>query len=231
MDDLPRPAPRLLWLRLGLLTALILGGIIAFQFTPLRDYTHPARAKEAADTVRAWPWAPAAAVAAYAALSVVCFPSSIASILLGATFGLAWGLPVVVAGSNLGAWAAFLIGRTLGRDFVESRIGLRRFDDSIRARGFLRVLQARLFVLLPFVLLNYAFGLTPVRFRDYALGTFLGMLPSNVAIVLMSSSLAEAWLQQGALPFPWLPVAISTALLLAVSLLPLFFRRAVSRAS
>lgn len=220
-----------LWLRLGLLIALILGSVVAFQCTPLRDYTDAARAKEAADALRAASWAPAVAVTAYAALTVACFPSSIASILVGAAFGFVWGLPIVVVGSNLGAWAAFWIGRALGREFFESRLGLRRLDDWIRRRGGLRVLQARLFVFLPFILLNYAFGLTSVRFRDYALGTFLGMLPSSVAIVLMSSSLAEAWLQQGAVPFPWIPVAISTAILVAVSLLPHVFRRAVARAS
>jgi uncharacterized membrane protein YdjX (TVP38/TMEM64 family) len=232
----PPPRPRWLWLRLGLLAALLVGGVVAFRFTPLREYQDPARAREAADAVRAAPWAPAAAVAAYVALTVVCFPSSIVSILLGAAFGFAWGLPIVVIGSNLGAWAAFALGRALGRDFVESKLGaetskLRRFDVSIRERGLLRVLQARLFVLLPFILLNYAFGLTPVRFRDYALGSFLGMLPSNVALVLMSSSLAEAWLEQGAIPFPWIPVAISTALLAGVSVLPLLFRRELPRAS
>ena len=65
----------------------------------------------------------------------------------------------------IGAAAAFLIGRTLGRDFAASLIGdkLKRYDDAIERNGFATVLYLRL-VYFPFTPLNFGMGLTKVRF-------------------------------------------------------------------
>ena len=42
------------------------------------------------------------------------------------------------------------------------------------------MLLARLSPLIPYILLNYAFSVTAVRFRDYMLATWIGMLPAIV---------------------------------------------------
>ncbi len=45
--------------------------------------------------------------------------------------------------------------------------------------------------LFPFTLLNYAFGLTKVRFRDYVLASWIGMLPGTVMYVYLGSTVKE----------------------------------------
>ena len=45
------------------------------------------------------------------------------------------------------------------------------------------VLLARLSPVIPYILLNYAFSVTRVRFRDYLLATWIGMLPAIVLYV------------------------------------------------
>ena len=57
--------------------------------------------------------------------------------------------------------------------------------------GFKIVMLTRLSPLFPFTLLNYAFGLTKVRFRDYLLASWLGMLPGTVMYVYLGSSVKE----------------------------------------
>ena len=48
-------------------------------------------------------------------------------------------------------------------------------------------LLIRLSPLFPFTLLNYAFSLTKVRFRDYLLASWIGMFPGTVMYVYLGS--------------------------------------------
>jgi uncharacterized membrane protein YdjX (TVP38/TMEM64 family) len=61
----------------------------------------------------------------------------------------------------------------------------------VAAGGFKIVLLTRLSPLFPFTLLNYAFGLTKVRFRDYVLASGIGMLPGTVMYVYLGSTVKE----------------------------------------
>ncbi|MDP6625978.1 MAG: VTT domain-containing protein [Nitrospinota bacterium] len=47
----------------------------------------------------------------------------------------------------------------------------------------------RLIPLFPFNLLNYAFGLTKIRFNHYSITSFICMFPATAAYVVLSSSL------------------------------------------
>src|SRR5581483_10417397 len=58
-------------------------------------------------------------------------------------------------------------------------------------QGFRIVLLTRLSPVFPFNLLNYAFGLTRVGFRDYVLGSVLGMIPGTVMYVYLGSLLTS----------------------------------------
>ena len=60
-------------------------------------------------------------------------------------------------------------------------------DKAVGKSGWKIVLLTRLSPLLPFNLLNYAFGLTQVRFRDYVLGSWIGMLPGTLLYVYLGS--------------------------------------------
>ena len=94
----------------------------------------------------------------------------------------------------LGSSLAFLIGRYLGRDFAASIIGdrLRRFDDAIERNGFATVLYLRL-VYFPFTPMNFGMGLTKVRFRDYVLGTGLGIMVGTFIFTFFVGTIKEVW--------------------------------------
>jgi uncharacterized membrane protein YdjX (TVP38/TMEM64 family) len=91
-----------------------------------------------------------------------------------------------------GASAAFVAGRTLLRTVVARRLETRpRFaalDQAVGRYGLRLVALARLSPLLPFNLLNYAFGLTQVRTRDYVIGSWLGMLPGTAAYCYLGAA-------------------------------------------
>ncbi|MFT5681721.1 MAG: putative membrane protein YdjX (TVP38/TMEM64 family) [Myxococcota bacterium] len=114
------------------------------------------------------------------------------------TAAMAWppevALPLSWTGSMLSAVVAFVVSRTLARDFIQSRIPprLRRWDEALEQRGFRTVLFLRLIFFTTF-LVQLMYGLTGVRWRDYLLGTALGNLP----IIILEITFAErmlAWI-------------------------------------
>ncbi len=137
--------------------------------------------------------APLAFVALYVVLTVLCFPGAVVTAAGGAFFGTALGTLLAVAGATLGAIAAFLVGRRLGREEVERIAGRRigALDRWLVRRGFLAVLYVRLIPILPFNALNYAAGVTAVGTRDYVLGTVVGIIPGAFAYAALGSSLGD----------------------------------------
>jgi uncharacterized membrane protein YdjX (TVP38/TMEM64 family) len=137
-------------------------------------------------------WGPVLLAAAYVPATVLLIPGTIMSLMAGAAFGVVRGTIAVSAGSTVGAAAAFLVGRSLARDWVESMVAgnprFRALDQAVAREGFKIVLLTRLSPAFPFTLLNYAFGLTRVRFRDYLLASWVGMLPATVMYVYLGSA-------------------------------------------
>lgn len=131
-------------------------------------------------------WGPVVFVLGYVVATVAFIPGSLLTLAGGAIFGLAEGVVLVFAGASLGATAAFLASRYLVRGAIEKRVAAEpRFaaiDRAVGREGFKIVLLLRLTPVVPFVLLNYALGLTRVKLRDYlyALG---GMLPATLLYV------------------------------------------------
>lgn len=125
-------------------------------------------------------------VAGYAVACVALVPASILTLAGGAIFGLTKGVTLVFIGATLGSTAAFLIARYAARGAVARRLaGDARFetlDRAIGAQGLRIVLLLRLSPVFPFVLLNYALGITRVSFRDYLMAS-VGMLPGTVLYV------------------------------------------------
>lgn len=131
-------------------------------------------------------WGPVAFIAGYALATVAFVPGSLLTLAAGAIFGLGRGTALVLVAATLGASAAFLISRYLARGLVERRLaGNERFaaiDRAIGTEGRRMVLLLRLSPVFPFNLLNYALGLTRVRFVDYLVAS-IGMLPGTLLYV------------------------------------------------
>jgi len=129
----------------------------------------------------------------YIPACVLFIPGSILTLAAGFLFGVARGMVTVVTGSTLGACAAFLVGRTLARDWVAQMVASNRkfaaIDHAVGRQGFKIVLLTRLCPIFPFNLLNYAFGLTKVRFVGYAFGSLIGMLPGTLMYVWFGAGL------------------------------------------
>ena len=135
-------------------------------------------------------WGPIVFVIGYAAAVVGFVPGALLTLAAGAIFGLLEGVIYVFVAASLGACAAFLVARHVAREAIERRLeGNDRFaaiDRAVGAEGRKIVFLLRLSPIFPFNLLNYALGLTRVRFPDYAIAC-LGMLPGTLLYVYLGS--------------------------------------------
>jgi len=139
-------------------------------------------------------WGPVVFVLGYAVATVAFIPGSLLTLAGGAIFGLGEGTAFVFAGASLGATGAFLASRYLVRGAVERRVAAEpRFaaiDRAVGREGFKIVVLLRLTPVVPFVLLNYALGLTKVKLSHYV-GAFVGMFPATLLYVYYGKVLGD----------------------------------------
>jgi len=120
----------------------------------------------------------------YVPVALAGLPMALPGMAAGAAFGVASGAAIAIPANAAAACLPFLVGRLLvGRDPSLLARGEGRVARAARALGrggFRLVLVLRLSWVAPFGLLNYAFGATPCRLRDFVLGTLLGSAPISV---------------------------------------------------
>lgn len=141
------------------------------------------------------PWGPILFFTLYAGLSLIPCPKALLTAAGGALFGLWAGAALSLAGALVGAVIAFGLGRALGRDAVDRLIRgqLARVDALLADHGLSAVLIVRLVPVLPFIAINYASGLSGVRFRHYVLGSAVGMVPGSLAYAALGAYGTNPW--------------------------------------
>ncbi len=152
---------------------------------------------------------PVAFVAIFVVASLLAVPGSALTLAAGSLFGSVLGIVLVSVGSTLGAAACFLVARHVARDAVASWLSrserFRRLDELTRRQGALIVALTRLAPFFPYNLLNYAFGLTRVRFSTYVLWSWLCMLPWTVLYVVGTDAIVRG-LEDGRVPWALLGI-------------------------
>ena len=176
-------------------------------------------------------------IVVYIVATVLLVPGSLLTLGAGFVFGLPIGFVIVSFASVAGASCAFLVGRFFVRGWVEGKlVNMPRFnalDRAVGEKGWLIVLLTRLSPAFPFNLLNYALGITQVRFTHYVLASWLGMIPGTVLYVYFGSvALDIAELFSGNLPESdasvWLFYGGLTATLVLTVVITRFATRALN---
>ena len=167
-------------------------------------------------------WGPVIFVAAYVIATVLFVPGSALTLAAGGLFGVGLGSVYVSVGSTLGAIFAFLLGRHSLRRFISKKIdGNEKFsaiDDAVANEGWKIVGLTRLSPAFPFTLLNYAYGLTKVSLRDYAIASWIGMMPGTVLYVYLGAAGKAAAGSEGKTPGEWALFAVGLAATAAVTI-------------
>jgi uncharacterized membrane protein YdjX (TVP38/TMEM64 family) len=161
-----------------------------------------------------------------ACLTVVLFPGPLLAGTSGLLFGTALGTPISIIAATLGATLAFSLSRWIAHDAVEEVAPPRvqRLRTWIGERGFLAVLYARIVPGIPYSLVNYAAGLTPIRLSAFVAATAIGCAPRAFAYTALGGSL-------GNLKSPETVIALAVLLAMGVGGLILLRRSAPGRGS
>ena len=184
------------WFKFAVLVAFVVTSALAVHHFNLFDYS---RADVVVKLESMGPWSRVVFVIAYALLVCLTVPGTAVTVFGATFFGLGETYVMVLVGATLGASLGFGVGRLLGREAVESLLskgGMFERIESIsrrfEARGVLAVAYLRM-AYVPFVVLNYLAPLTGIRFRDFVLGTVIGILPGTFVFVFLGNTLQSAW--------------------------------------
>ncbi len=144
------------------------------------------------ESIRANPFAPFIFVIVYGVSVTFAAPASVLTILSVPLFGFWGGALMTILGSNLGChmsyWIAKLLGEKAVSKFVKSGSFIESAKEKATKNGFIFMMYARLIPLFPFAAVNYLSGIIGIKYSDFAIATFIGMLPGTFVYVYLSYS-------------------------------------------
>jgi uncharacterized membrane protein YdjX (TVP38/TMEM64 family) len=203
-----------------LVAALLI--FIAWQWSPLRTID--------ADQLMSWsePFAyhraaPLMIVAAYVAASFILFPRPILTLAFVVIFG-PWRTAIFgMAGLLLAAAAAFWFGATHGAPQAQKFAGLKVIAAKLQGGGIVSVIVMRMLPVAPFTVVNMFAGALRIRFSNFMIGSFFGLLPGTLTTIVVGDRLLVA-LQNA----NWINIAL-VALLSAAGVITLVLLRRATR--
>lgn len=140
-------------------------------------------------------FAPLAFVAAFIVFTIIGVPGMILTLTGGLLFGTLGGGVLVEIGASIGATCSFFVARAAGRDVVARFIAgnaIERFDRRLTGAGLPAVLFSRIVPVFPFTYMNFMWGVTGVKARDYIVGTAFGMIPASFVYANIAASFARS---------------------------------------
>lgn len=145
--------------------------------------------------VEAWgPWSAAASILLMVLHSFMPLPAEVIAIANGMLFGPLWGIVVTWVGAMLGAALSFALSRGVGRPLARRVAGgrwqaIERWNPDLAT-----LLLVRLIPVISFNLVNYAAGVTGVRWWPFLWTTGLGILPiTALSVVFGDWLLSVSW--------------------------------------
>jgi uncharacterized membrane protein YdjX (TVP38/TMEM64 family) len=193
--DSTHKMPRSLAVTVSLLAVLVALGLL-WQWLAMQDVLTVDALRQWIATSPAWRDHPAiflAVMALYACALLVMFPLSILVALTGLIFGPIWGFVYATLGTLTSSVVSYWVGRRLGRETLMTYGGrhLKGMSRYLAHRGIRTMTMINLLPLAPFTLTNMMAGAFHLRFRDYMIGSTLGIAPGLAGVTLLGSQLGQ----------------------------------------
>ena len=140
------------------------------------------------------PWALPVAVAAFAALAFIGVPQFVLIAAAVVAFGPWTGFVYSWIGTLVSSLVGFWMGRAFGGRLLKDLAGdgVAKFMKLIGKNGFLASLIVRLVPSAPFIVVNMAAGVTPMKIRDFTAGTAVGIIPKIALTAFAGNSIVQA---------------------------------------
>jgi phospholipase D1/2 len=205
-------------MRSALFLLILVGLAAAWRWTPLGNWLDVAMLVEWARPLRDHPLTPLAVIGAYMVGGLIVAPITVLIVATSVAFGPLLGFTYSLLGCLMSAMLTYGIGALIGRDTVRRFAGARvgRLSRRIARHGVTAILIVRILPVAPFTVVNVMAGASEVRFRDFILATFLGMLPGLLVMTFFGDRLESAIRDPKAVSFMLL-VASAVALVLIMA--------------
>lgn len=199
----------------GTLLMLILIALAAlWKWTPIKDWVNITTLTSWAASFRENPMAPLIIVMGFVTGGLIMFPVTIMILVTAFSFQPLLAFLYALAGSVSSAAVGFGLGKLIGRNVVRHMVGFRlnQVSRSLSQRGLMAVVVVRVVPVLPFSVINIIAGASHIGFKDFILGTFIGMAPGILAMTVFEKTLEHSIRRPGLLH--WFILAAVAALLI-----------------
>jgi uncharacterized membrane protein YdjX (TVP38/TMEM64 family) len=164
------------------------------------------------------PLAPLFAIGAMVIVSFLPLPAETVAVANGMAFGRWEGFVLTWLGAMIAAVLAFGLARWLGAPLIKRILpeaAIDKFETLVRRRGTPFLLFIRMIPLVPYTIVNYGSGLSPIRFRTYLWTSAIGMAPPIFAFVCAGALMRDQ---------PWIGWVAVAAMVIMFGLLGYYTR-------
>ena len=188
-----KPERHVVWVRIAAVLAISGLFLALWTWSPATAVAFDRLASWLAPHREAW-YALPLVVLAFVTLGLVMVPVLLLVAATGVVFGPVLGPVYALVGCLASASTGFAIGRWIGLRRVERLGGERvtRLARAVKRNGTLAVFLVRK-VPAPFTLANIVVGASSVRYRDFLVGTVLGMGVFVIALAGFGYQISRAW--------------------------------------
>ena len=174
--------------------AVAIFGVILWRFTSVAELVDPKRLARQLDDLQQMWWAPFAFAAAFPVLGLVVFPVTALSALVAFLFPPHIAIAISFSGIMMSAALLHWLGARF-RDTVRGSFGtvITRVDAALSDHSIVTIAAIRMIPLAPFTFVNLVAGALGVPFRDYMLGSALGLTPGMIILSLFGRQAREFW--------------------------------------
>ena len=120
-------------------------------------------------------------------------PSAAVALASGAVYGHTWGTIYIIIGAWIGAMIAFSITRLLGSDALSRFSGRRIVLEQEKSQSWLMwgLFVSRLIPIIPYDIVSYAMGITPLKLWRFSIATLIGIIPTSFFLAHVGGELME----------------------------------------
>jgi uncharacterized membrane protein YdjX (TVP38/TMEM64 family) len=166
--------------------------------------------------------------AIFALATALGFPALPFTVAGGAMFGHILGTALSWGAAVIGMMLGYALARGVGRETARRWISKRAVGAALtRSTSLLTLLRLRLVPVIPLSVVNFAAGLARTRFDVYVLASAIGVLPATAVFAYFADSLVQGL--HGARTHAYWDVAIASAVLMLMSLLPMLAKKVIAR--
>ena len=181
-------------LKLALFILIIILVIASVKIFHLEQYFSAQRLSSLLDGLGIW--APVVFILLYGAGMLIGLPGTLFTVAGGLMFGTWFGTLYNVIGATIGASGAFWIARLLGSEALINKFSgkkwFEKLNRGLEESGLYYMLFIRLVPVFPFNGVNFGCGLTKIAFRDYFIGTAIGIIPASFVFTNAAAELGES---------------------------------------